>query len=195
MGEADDRKWALLAVEFPSSRTATHFDHASVGPISLRVSNAMVAVSRDYAEDGFQFSWRDDIEVVRGQAATLVGSDIRNIAFTQNTSTGLSVAANGLDWRPGDNVVLSEREFPSNYYPWMNLERRGVEVRRVPAPAGNTTIEALRDAIDERTRIVTVTPCTSRTAIATTSPRSVLCAPGTGRCSWWTVLNPWARWR
>jgi selenocysteine lyase/cysteine desulfurase len=153
---ADDAKLALLAREFPSAQKGIHFDHASVGPISLRVSDVMAAASHEYAARGFQNSWREDIEVVRQHVADLVGSAVGNIAYTQNTSTGLSVAANGLAWQPGDNVVVPEREFPSNYYPWINLEPRGVHVRRVPAPAGHASIEAIRDAIDDRTRVVTV---------------------------------------
>lgn len=107
-----------------------------------------------YSTGGFQNSWHDDIEAVRALIAQLVGSRPGNVAFTQNTSTGLSIGANGISWRPGDNVVLSEREFPSNYYPWMNLEPRGVSLRRVPAPAGHATVDDIAAAIDERTRVV-----------------------------------------
>jgi selenocysteine lyase/cysteine desulfurase len=147
---------AALREEFPSADAAIHFDHAAVGPISRRVADAMQRVCAEYVAGGFQNSWRNDIEHVRAQAATLVGSQLGNIAFTQNTSTGLSIAANGLEWAPGDNVVLPEREFPSNFYPWLNLEPRGVRLRRVPAPDGHASIEAIADAIDERTRVVTV---------------------------------------
>lgn len=143
-----------LRDEFPSTADGVHFDHASIGPISRRSARAMHEAAELYVHRGFQNSWHDDAELIRGQVARLVGSSAANIAFTQNTSTGLSIAANGLDWRPGDNVVLSEREFPSNYYPWMNLEHRGVQLRTAPAPAGHATIDALAAAIDERTRVV-----------------------------------------
>lgn len=140
--------------EFPSTARAVHFDHASVGPVSQRVASVVRAAAEVYAVDGFQLGWRDDIEAARARLAALVGSTSGNIAFTQNTSTGLSIAANGLDWRPGDNVVLPEREFPSNYYPWMNLAARGVELKTVSAPDGHASIESIDAAIDARTRIV-----------------------------------------
>lgn len=143
-----------VRAEFPSANGAVHFDHASVGPISRRAATAMGRVVEVYATQGFQNSWRDDIEAVRSAVAQLVGSSVGNVAFTQNTSTGLSIAANGIDWRAGDNVVLPEREFPSNYYPWMNLAPRGVQLRTVPAPVGHATIDDLSAAIDERTRVV-----------------------------------------
>lgn len=109
-----------------------------------------------YASHGFDNAWRDDIETVRGLVARFVHSSAANIAFTQNTSTGLSIAANGLAWHPGDNVVLPEREFPSNFYPWLNLEPRGVQLRRVPAPTGHAAVDDIAAAIDHRTRVVAI---------------------------------------
>jgi selenocysteine lyase/cysteine desulfurase len=147
---------AAARAQFPSTGTAVHFDHASVGPISVRVSDAMRDVATVHSASGFQNSWRDDIEHVRSLIATFVGSTPGNIAFTQNTSTGLSIAANGIDWRRGDNVVLPAQEFPSNHYPWLNLERQGVQLRRVPAPDGNASLDAIAGAIDRNTRVVTV---------------------------------------
>lgn len=142
--------------EFPSAQHAVHFDHASVGPISRRAESAMSDAVAHYASHGFDNTWRNDIEIVREQVARFVRSSSGNIAFTQNTTTGLSIAANGLDWQPGDNVVVPEREFPSNFYPWLNLEPRGVQLRRVPAPAGHATIHDIAAAIDHRTRVVTI---------------------------------------
>src|SRR6185312_12236011 len=79
------------------------------------------------------------------------------IALVENTTTGISLVAEGLDWRPGDNVVTLADEFPSNVYPWMNLESRGVETRRVPTEtSGQLEFAKLAAAIDTRTRIVSV---------------------------------------
>ena len=110
----------------------------------------------DHTSNGFDPAWRDDIERVRAQVAWLVGSQPANIAFVQNTSFGISIAANGIDWQHGDNLVIPAREFPSNYYPWLNLADRGVELRTVAAPDGNAQIDAIAAAIDGRTRAVTV---------------------------------------
>lgn len=147
---------AEVRAQFPSAARAIHFDHASVGPISLAASAAMQEAAIVQAEEGFQHSWRDDLERVRGQVAWLVGSRAERIAFVQNTSFGISLAATGLDWREGDNVVLAEREFPSNYYPWMNLAALGVQLRKVPAPLGHAASDDLIEAIDTRTRVLAV---------------------------------------
>jgi cysteine desulfurase/selenocysteine lyase len=52
--------------------------------------------------------------------------------------------------------VTLANEFPSNLYPWMNLESRGVETRRVAVDDGRVDLDRLAAACDERTRIVAV---------------------------------------
>jgi selenocysteine lyase/cysteine desulfurase len=74
-----------------------------------------------------------------------------------NTTAGISLVSEGIDWRPGDNVVTLADEFPSNVYPWFNLADRGVETRRVPTDvSGRLDLDRLAEACDERTRVVTV---------------------------------------
>ncbi len=151
-----DPTFVAARAQFPSAENAIHLDHASVGPISLRVAEAMGQNAADHAGHGFDPAWRDDIERVRGQVAWLIGSRPDNVAFVQNTSFGISIAANGIDWQPGDNVVVPAGEFPSNYYPWLNLARRGVQLRPVPASEGHASIDDIVSAIDRRTRVVAV---------------------------------------
>jgi cysteine desulfurase/selenocysteine lyase len=94
---------------------------------------------------------------MRATAARMIGADADEIALVGNTTAGISLIAEGLDWKPGDNVITLADEFPSNVYPWMNLESRGVETRRVPTDvSGRLDLDRLAEACDERTRIVTV---------------------------------------
>ncbi len=87
----------------------------------------------------------------------MIGAHSDEIALVGNTTAGISLVAEGFDWKPGDNVVTLADEFPSNVYPWMNLGSRGVETRRVPTDvSGRLDLERLAEACDERTRIVTV---------------------------------------
>jgi selenocysteine lyase/cysteine desulfurase len=71
-----------------------------------------------------------------------------------NTTTGISLVAEGYPWQPGDNIVTLANEFPSNQYPWMNLAARGVETRRVSVAGGVVDLDRIADACDDRTRIV-----------------------------------------
>jgi selenocysteine lyase/cysteine desulfurase len=93
---------------------------------------------------------------VRRSLARLLSADPGEIAFTKNTSEGISMFASGLDWQPGDEVVSIEGEFPANFYPWKALERRGVILRLAPAEQGRVGQEAILRALTPRTRVVTV---------------------------------------
>ena len=101
-------------------------------------------------------SGRAASEATRDAAARLIGADRDEIALVPNTTAGISLVAEGLDWRPGDNVVTLADEFPSNVYPWLNLASRGVETRRVPTDNGRLDLDDLAAACDARTRIVSV---------------------------------------
>ena len=68
---------------------------------------------------------------MRAAAAGLMGVPVTDVAFVKNTTEGLGFVASGLDWAPGDRVLVPEDEFPSTAYPWLALEHRGVVVDRV----------------------------------------------------------------
>lgn len=97
-------------------------------------------------------------ETVRGSFARLIRCDADEVAFTKNVSEGLNMVAAALDWRAGDNaVVCLDLEHPNNVYPWLNMRARsGIEVRTVPDRDGHVDAGRLIQAIDERTRLVTM---------------------------------------
>jgi cysteine desulfurase/selenocysteine lyase len=93
--------------------------------------------------------------------AQLIGAKPAEIAITKNVSEGINIVANAVDWRPGDNaVVCPELEHPNNVFIWLALQRRGVEVRKVPAANLDIDVAAMARAIDGRTRIVTASSVT-----------------------------------
>ncbi len=103
----------------------------------------------------------DLVEETRKRFATLIHADSDEITFTKNVSEGLNMVARGLEWRPGDNVILCpELEHPNNIYPWLNLRRLGVEVRAVPPRAGAISVEAMLARADAHTRVLTVSSVT-----------------------------------
>lgn len=88
------------------------------------------------------------LEDSRVRAAQLVGATPCEIALTQNTSFGLNAAACALPLRAGDVVLLSDREFPANVYPWLRLAREGVRVELAPCgPEGWPDEEYLLDRV------------------------------------------------
>ena len=87
--------------------------------------------------------------------AARLGGRVEEVAFLASASEGLHVASEGIDWRPGDNVVVGLSEFPSVLLVWQRLRPRGVEVRAV-GRAAVVTHDEIADAVDRRTRAIAV---------------------------------------
>ena len=145
--------------EFPVTDTFVYMNHAGVAPLSKRVMEAMVGFVQDATVNGAVNvdSWVETAEICRSAAAQLINADASEIAFMKNTTQGILLAANGIDWKEGDNVVTTAVEFPANVYPWWSLkERFGVETRMVPEHDGRINLNDLAAFIDNRTRVVTI---------------------------------------
>ncbi len=147
----------LYRTEFPVTQDWAYLNHAAVSPLPRRVVDTMCAFlhARQRGDMALE-DWPPATEETRGLAARLLGADPQEIAFINSTSDGLNLAANVLPIAPGENVVLCDAEFPANVYPWVNLRRRGVEVRIVPHDGGGLSPAALESALDGRTRVVAV---------------------------------------
>jgi cysteine desulfurase/selenocysteine lyase len=89
----------------------------------------------------------------RAALARRLGGRPDEVALLTNASEGLHVVAEGIDWRAGDNVVVSQSEFPSVLHVWQRLRRRGVEVRAIGRDAVVSAGE-FAQAVDARTRVV-----------------------------------------
>jgi selenocysteine lyase/cysteine desulfurase len=150
--------WTRLRAEIPVTRRWAFFDHAAVAPLSGRARAALHAWADDQADNGdvHEANWRRRVEEVRRLAGRLINADPLDVAFVKNTSEGIGFVAEGLSWRPGDNVVTAAEEYPSNLYPWMNLAGRGVELRTVASRDGRILLDDIAAAMDARTRLVSL---------------------------------------
>jgi cysteine desulfurase/selenocysteine lyase len=148
-----------FSAEFPILRKLAFFNHAGVAPISARAARAVHA----YADQAqtlayYEARWYIRARQVKKLAAQLIGAKgEEEIAFIPNTSAGLSMVARGLDWLEGDNVVITNVEYPANRYPWQDLQRHGVELIEVEQqPDGRIDVEDVLNAITNRTRVVSL---------------------------------------
>ena len=154
----EDRTIETYRREFSVTKDHIYLDHAGVAPVSLRVRAAIEGFLRESTGGGaFHYpAWAHEVARIRERCAALIGAEADEIAFVKSTSHGLSLSAGGLDWRAGDNVLYCENDFPSNIYPWLSLEKRGVETRAVPHRQGRVSIEDIKERMDGRTRLVAV---------------------------------------
>jgi cysteine desulfurase/selenocysteine lyase len=143
---------------FPVTRRYAYLNHASVGPLSTPVVEAMTHYLTERLQRGSETltNLDADIERVRQASARYLGAHRDEIVFTGSISHGLNIVACGIDWRDGDNLVCAETEFTANIYPWTNLQRRGIEVRFAPARENRIFVEDIASLMDRRTRLVTI---------------------------------------
>ena len=100
------------------------------------------------------------MDEVRVSAAKIVGCGVDEVALLGPTSLGLSLVANGIPWKPGDEIVTYLDDYPANVYPWKNLESKGVKVIYLqPREIGEITPELVKQAITPKTRLLALASC------------------------------------
>ena len=96
------------------------------------------------------------VDEARGRVARLLGCDAAEVAFCRNTSEGVLWAATSLRFRPGDEVLLIQGEYPANVLPWMAQESRGVVTRLLRQQQRRITPAIVAEAWTPRTRLLAV---------------------------------------
>jgi selenocysteine lyase/cysteine desulfurase len=162
---------------FPIAERFAFFNHAGVSPVNTRAVAAMNAFNERTSQEPFG-AFREDVEAqlrdLRQRFANLVNArSIDEIALIPNTATGINIAALSLPLRAGDNVLVLDGDYPANIYPWMNLARRGVLTKFIPAHNGGLSLELLESRLDSRTRVIAMS-----TVVFATGFRNDLAAVG-----------------
>lgn len=143
--------------QMPVAESWAYFDHAAVSPLPAQAQQRLGAWTKDATSHGVQAwpRWKPCLATVRRLSAQWIGATTEEIALVANTTSGVSLVAEGFPWCAGDNVVTIGGDFPSNRFAWENLARRGVEVRTVPTDRGRLDAADVARHCDARTRIVT----------------------------------------
>jgi len=150
--------WDEFRRQFPVTRNYIYFNHAAIAPFSQSVKRQISKCLEQYCENGILCN-RKFLEIVdytRELAARFIGAKPSEIAFIKNTTQGILIAANGIRWKRGDNVLIPDKEFPANVYPWLNLTKRGVEVKFVPVKNGRFSVADIDQYIDKKTRALSL---------------------------------------
>lgn len=135
-----------------------YLNHAATGILPQRTRDALGAFIDAQATEGVVGVARYEMKMpsYRERVAQFIGATSDEIGVLRNTSDGANVVALGLDWQPGDRVILPNNEFPANAIPWLALRRHGVEVDFIDASRERMTPDVLRAMLTDRTRVVTV---------------------------------------
>ncbi|OLC86558.1 MAG: hypothetical protein DMD38_06595 [Gemmatimonadetes bacterium] len=151
---------ALRTAEFPWTADTIYLNNASIGPIPERTRRAL----DEFTAKRTAPHLLPDRELFAGLAAArlgiaqLINCDPSEVALATNTGYGLNLAARALPLKPGDVVLLSDKEFPANVYPWLLLRDQGITVEIARCrPEGWPDEEYLLQRLsDPRVRVLAV---------------------------------------
>ncbi len=140
---------------FPVTNSYIYFSHASAGPLPMTAVQAMAEFGRRRSTEG-DVPWSEAdvvVEETRKMAADLMVVNPTEVAFTDNTSSGIVLAIGSIDWHSGDNVVLMKDSFPAVTYPFHYL-LPDVEKRWVTSSELVQDPDSVSRLVDEHTRCV-----------------------------------------
>lgn len=156
----DSLSFAEFRALFPTAGKSIYLNHAGVSPIARPVAEAVRQVTDALMEGDIVREYMAHLkrqEALREAFGRMMNVATSTLAFTKNTSHGLSLVAQSLPFVPGDNVVVCAGEYPSNVYPWMAQEYRRVSVKLVPPQeSGLIPEDHLMNACDGHTRVLAV---------------------------------------
>ncbi|MFT5141802.1 MAG: selenocysteine lyase/cysteine desulfurase [Rhodothermales bacterium] len=169
----DDEFWKAVRTEFMLNPGVAHFNCATLGATPHVILDAIAAAMREIegspAVNVFGPVGARMVEVKR-QAAAFLGSKPDETVLTRNTTEGMNMVAEGIDFQPGDEVLTTTHEHHGGLVGWEHAEKyRGIRIIKVPIPApardAGQIVQAIRDGITDRTRVISVSHVCTITGI------------------------------
>jgi len=108
--------------------------HCGLSPLYSGAQNIMHQLIDLHASKGdalFRDHYIQELNLSKKLLGQYLNTAPENMALVKNTTEALSMVANGYPWEKGDEVILYTHEYPANYYPWINLQHRGVVIREL----------------------------------------------------------------
>lgn len=172
----EEAYWAEIRKQFLIPSDEVYLNNGTVGSSPRPVLRAIFdsysqceALAQDDPEDypiwGYA-AWNE----YRDPLAKFVGADRDEIAIVRNATEANNYIANGLDMKPGDEVLMSDQEHPGGEQPWqMKAKRYGVVVKKyqIPLPPKSPAdiLNRINDTITPRTRIVFTSHISTSTGV------------------------------
>jgi len=167
----DEAYWSQIARAFDSDSTLVNLNNGGCSPAPSHVLEAMIRDLRFSNEIPVHHMWNvlePRIESARRGLAAEFGCDPEEMAITRNASEAMETLTLGIDLKPGDEVVLTNQNYPRMITTWEQRARReGIVVKKisfpVPPPSPADVVDRFRQAMTPRTRVIEVTHITNLT--------------------------------
>ncbi len=173
---SEDAYWAAIRKQFLIPENEIYLNNGTCGSSPLPVLKAVFdAYNRfetmdDPNPEDYPLFGYGPFDQYRQPLADFVGVSKDELAIVRNATEANAIMANGLDLKPGDEVVMSDQEHPSGENPWfMRAKRYGIVVKKftIPKPPKSPSeiLNAVNDTITPRTRVVFVSHATTVTGV------------------------------
>jgi selenocysteine lyase/cysteine desulfurase len=165
----DEKFWTAVRDQFVMPKDLTILNAANLCPSSGPVLEMMYRLTKDMDQDP-SFDNRaklgDGRENTRKLLAEFLHVTPEDIIITRNTSESNNLVSTGIDLKPGDEVLLTADNHPSNHVAWQEKAKRyGFTVKDVPVPNPHPGFEHYVDAfkkmITPQTKVISFTHLTS----------------------------------
>lgn len=138
---------------FPVTRNKVFLNHAAQSPLPKPVADVIHKCVNDFSNLGdTTIAWNNGGKPL---FARLIGAEPEEVALVENTSMGLNIAANTLQYPRGSKIVTTDLEYPSVVYPWLR-KSLSVKVEYVKNVGGKILLEDVERAVDDKTVVVAV---------------------------------------
>jgi selenocysteine lyase/cysteine desulfurase len=179
-GENDPGFWRWIRQQFLIPPDEAYFNTGTLGACPRQVLDAVIDSMRNTEKTIARYDYRPEHteyivgyrpqEELRKKAAGILNATAGEIALVQNATMGLNFIANGLELRPGDEVLITDQEHPGAQGPWdLRAKREGILVKQlvipIPTPDPQTVIKIFAGAIGPRTRVIAFPHVTSHHGI------------------------------
>ena len=167
----DEAYWGEIQRAFDLDRTMVNLNNGGCSPTPTHVLDAMIRDLRFSNELPVYHMWsvlEPRIESVRRDLARDFGCDPEELAITRNASEALEIVIFGLNLKRGDEVLVTNQNYPRMITGWNQRGRReGIVLKqisfKVPPPSQQYLVDQFRAAITPRTRVIEITHITNLT--------------------------------
>lgn len=151
-----------LRAETRGTTKTIHFNNAGSSLHPDVVVDTVIDYLYEEAQNGgyeTEYTYREELENTYSLIARLINARKDEIAIVENASIGWWLAFNGIDFKPGDEIITCEMEYVTNLIGLLHAQKTlGVEFKVIPNDEqGNFQLQAFEEAIGPKTKLIAVT--------------------------------------
>lgn len=160
----EDVQNSQIRADIPLLSDIIYLDAASTTPTPEPVVNAMVDYYHNFNANTGRGAYKIAVKSTtkfydsRAKIADFINSFREEVIFTKNTTEAINLVAKGLEFKKGDSIIVPNIEHHSNFLPWLQLEKQGINLKVIKANEFGVIDPAdVEKAVDKNTKLITTT--------------------------------------